>query len=193
MRLIIREATKYGGLGWATYDSVFRRNRTGPSASWDDLDPSLHVLYVAGQGASPAVPCTACNEADHSTRNAHFNLSFRGSSSPTPRQGIRQETCLTPSDSADSPQQGRDQPRGNCASHGMLGSVRSRVLAPTDTSVHPARAVTKRRTVSSLPLSRGTARRGQVLPQTVRRSARGGGGGGGRRPSPLGHTVTQTH
>ena len=88
-------------------------------------------------------------------------------------------------------QQGRDQPRGNCASHGMLGSVRSRVLAPTDTSVHPARAVTKRRTVSSLPLSRGTARRGQVLPQTVRRSARGGGGG--RRPSPLGHTVTQTH
>ena len=56
MWLIIREATKYGGLGWATYDSLFRSNRTGSLVSWDELDPSLHILYVVGQRGYPGGP-----------------------------------------------------------------------------------------------------------------------------------------
>ena len=30
LRLIVREAGKFGGNGWLTYDSVFRRNHEGP-------------------------------------------------------------------------------------------------------------------------------------------------------------------
>ena len=67
MRLIIREAMKYGGNGWATYDAVFRRNRAGPSAKWDELDPSLHIAYIAGQGEPSTPPCSSCNEADHTS------------------------------------------------------------------------------------------------------------------------------
>ena len=48
MRLIIREATKYGGNGWLTYDSVFRRNQEGQSQPWNSIDPSLHIAYISG-------------------------------------------------------------------------------------------------------------------------------------------------
>jgi hypothetical protein len=65
MRLIVREAQKYGGSGWITYDQVFRRNRAGPGARWDNLDPSLHIAYISAQADTPAVPCSICSEVDH--------------------------------------------------------------------------------------------------------------------------------
>lgn len=49
LRLIVREAQKYGGTGWITYNQVFRRNRTGQEARWDQLDPSLHIAYIVIQ------------------------------------------------------------------------------------------------------------------------------------------------
>ena len=65
MRLLTREAQKYGGSGWLIYDQVFRRNRMGPSARWDELDPSLHIAYITSQADKPVAPCANCNEADH--------------------------------------------------------------------------------------------------------------------------------
>lgn len=69
MRLLVREAKKYGGTGWITYDQVFRRNRAGPDARWDQLDPSLHIAYIASQADSPATPCSICSEVDHSAED----------------------------------------------------------------------------------------------------------------------------
>ena len=50
LRLIVREAGKFWGNGWLTYDSVFRRNQEGLSAPWNVLDASLHQVYIANQG-----------------------------------------------------------------------------------------------------------------------------------------------
>ena len=69
MRLLTREALKYGGRGWATYDAVFRRNRAGTDAPWDQLDPSLHIAYIISQADTPLAPCTSCNEVDHRTED----------------------------------------------------------------------------------------------------------------------------
>lgn len=66
LRLLVSEAQKYGGSGWITYDQVFRRNRPGPEARWDQLDSSLHIAYIATQADSPATPCSICSEVDHS-------------------------------------------------------------------------------------------------------------------------------
>jgi hypothetical protein len=49
MRLIVREASKFGGNGWLTYDAVFRRNHEGKSAPLNYIDPSLHQGFVANQ------------------------------------------------------------------------------------------------------------------------------------------------
>ena len=70
MRLLTREAQKYGGTGWLTYDQVFRRNRTGVSASWDVLDPSLHIAYISARGdTAPVTPCSICSEVDHQAQD----------------------------------------------------------------------------------------------------------------------------
>ena len=62
MRLIVREASKFGGNGWLTYDSVFRRNQEGLSTPWN---ASLHQVYIANQGVKVATPCKHCHEVDH--------------------------------------------------------------------------------------------------------------------------------
>lgn len=66
MRLLIREAGKFGGTGWLTYDSVFRRNNEGKHARWNYLDASLHQVYIATPGEKPLAPCRYCQEIDHS-------------------------------------------------------------------------------------------------------------------------------
>ena len=53
LRLLVWEAQKYGGSSSIMYDQVFQRNRPGPEARWDQLDPSLHIAYVAQQADSP--------------------------------------------------------------------------------------------------------------------------------------------
>ena len=67
MRLIIREASKFGGKGWLTYDAVFQQNQEGSSALWNALDASLHQVYIANQREKVVIPCTHCHEIDHST------------------------------------------------------------------------------------------------------------------------------
>ena len=67
MRLIVREASKFGGMGWLTYDAVFRRNQEGSSAPWNYLDASLHQVYIANQRERVTAPCQHCQEIDHST------------------------------------------------------------------------------------------------------------------------------
>ena len=66
MRLLVREAQKFGGTGWITYDQVFRRNRPGQEARWDQLDPSLHI---ASQADAPITPCAICSEVNHTTED----------------------------------------------------------------------------------------------------------------------------
>lgn len=56
MRLIIREARKYGGNGWLTYDMVFRRNHEKKSVPWNYIDPSLHTAYIGGRASLPSLP-----------------------------------------------------------------------------------------------------------------------------------------
>ena len=65
MRLIIREASKFGGNGWLTYDAVFPRNQEGSSQLWNVIDPSLHIAYIAGQKEPAITPCPSCQEVDH--------------------------------------------------------------------------------------------------------------------------------
>jgi hypothetical protein len=50
LRLIVREAGKFGGNGWLIHDSAFRRNREGLSTPWNVLDASLHQVYIAEPG-----------------------------------------------------------------------------------------------------------------------------------------------
>ena len=65
MRIIIREAHKHGGMGWLTYDAVFRRNQQGLDTPWNIIDPSLHTAYIAGQNRQPITPRRHCHETDH--------------------------------------------------------------------------------------------------------------------------------
>ena len=87
MRLLIREALKYGGNGWITYDTVYRRNRTGPGARWDQLDPSLHIAYVIARADTPVTPCTLCNETDHTTEDCAL-ASSQPPTRGTPRRSL---------------------------------------------------------------------------------------------------------
>ena len=65
MRLIVREASKFGGNGWLTYDAVFRRNQEGLSTPWNYIDASLHQVFIANQQGKVVVPCKHCYEVDH--------------------------------------------------------------------------------------------------------------------------------
>ena len=65
MRLIVREASKFGGNGWLTYDAVFRRNQEGLSTPWNYIDASLHQVFITNQQGKVVVPCKHCYEVDH--------------------------------------------------------------------------------------------------------------------------------
>lgn len=65
MRLIVREASKFGGNGWLTYDTVFRRNQVGLSTPWNHIDASLHQVFIANQQGRVLIPCKHCFEVDH--------------------------------------------------------------------------------------------------------------------------------
>ena len=44
MRLIRREASKFGGTGWLTYDAVFRRNYEGSTTPWKEREATFPLL-----------------------------------------------------------------------------------------------------------------------------------------------------
>ena len=87
LRLLTREVQKYGGKGWATYDSVFRKNHAGPDARWDIIDPSLHIAHIMSQAQRPLPPCSICNETDHRADDctlASLQPKVKGISRPPP-------------------------------------------------------------------------------------------------------------
>ena len=49
MYLIVREASKFWGMGWLTYDANFRRNKEGLSVPWNAIDSSLYHIFIANQ------------------------------------------------------------------------------------------------------------------------------------------------
>ena len=65
LHLVVREASKFGGDGWLTYDAVFRRNQEGSSVPWNSLDKALHQVYIAGNASKVVTPCRHCHEVDH--------------------------------------------------------------------------------------------------------------------------------
>ncbi len=66
MRNLVREATRFGGEGWRTYDYVFRSQAaTDKSTEWTTTNPSLMLAYMQN-GLQPAKPpCPLCHESDH--------------------------------------------------------------------------------------------------------------------------------
>ena len=65
-RLIIREALRHGGAGWAEYDRVFRRQVSiNALLPWNTLEPSLQAATILGQRSSEGTFCSLCQECDH--------------------------------------------------------------------------------------------------------------------------------
>ena len=85
MRLLVREAQKYGGSGWVTYDQVFRRNRPGLDVHWDQLDPSLHIACIAAQSDTLALLCPICNDVDHGAEDCALATLVAPTKSAAPR------------------------------------------------------------------------------------------------------------
>ena len=66
--LVIREALRHGGGGWAEYDRVFRRQISiNPALSWNTLEPSLQAATILGQRTGDGMLCTLCQECDHTS------------------------------------------------------------------------------------------------------------------------------
>ena len=83
-RLIIREALRHGGSGWAEYDRVFRRQvAINPALSWNTLEPSLQAATILGHRSSEGVLCTICQECDH-TASLCALAPFQQHVQPTP-------------------------------------------------------------------------------------------------------------
>ena len=70
-------------------DQVFRRNRPGPLAKWDQLDPSLHIAYIASQADAPITPCAICSEVDHTTEDCALSTVTPPTKKAAPPPGSR--------------------------------------------------------------------------------------------------------
>ena len=69
-KIIISLAQRHGGLGWATYDTLFRQQvAAGAEAAWSQLNPSLMAATVLGTaGEQSPRPCSHCRSSDHKTQ-----------------------------------------------------------------------------------------------------------------------------
>ena len=70
-RLVMREALRTGGDGWAAYDWLFREHAALDKArhfDWTTLDSGLHQATFICQAGPSGATCTHCAEADHSTK-----------------------------------------------------------------------------------------------------------------------------
>ena len=96
MRNIVREASRFGGDGWKTYDYVFRSQAAvDPSMDWAELNPSMMMAFMAARPTSNTKPlCHLCQEADHSANSCAL-----APLAPTPSQGTsaKQPRRSTPS------------------------------------------------------------------------------------------------
>ena len=149
MRLIAREASKFGGTSWLTYDAVFRRNQEGSSAPWNVIDASLHQVYVANQQEKVAVPCKHCQEVDHSDAECAVAAILP---KPCPHQ-LAHYFLKGPT----APQWGRENGRhltvgnGLSAPRGTLGHAGSPENALMPTSVQTATVPTPRWPAGTAP------------------------------------------
>ena len=91
MQNLMRDATRYRGDGWCTYDYVFRSQAAAdPLRNWAEPDTSLVLAYMARSGTGLPNLCGHCFDVDHSSQScalAPFNtpLSVPASStSPRP-------------------------------------------------------------------------------------------------------------
>ena len=93
---IVREASRFGGDGWKTYDYVFRSQAAvDPSMDWAELNPSMLMAFMAARPTSNTKPlCHLCQEADHSANSCAL-----APLAPTPSQGTsaKQPRRSTPS------------------------------------------------------------------------------------------------
>ena len=63
MRLLVREASCHGGMGWLAYDSLFRQQAAAdPSLRWDSLNADLFNITVSDKSH-----CHLCLSTDHRT------------------------------------------------------------------------------------------------------------------------------
>lgn len=100
MQNLVRDATRYGGDGWRTYDYIFRSQAAADlSRSWAVPDTALVLAYMVRPGSAPGPPaCSHCFDDDHSSQSC----ALAPFSTPVP-------TCLPvtapPPSSAPKPQQ----------------------------------------------------------------------------------------
>ena len=110
MQNLVRDATRYGGEGWRTYDYVFRSQAASdPSRVWADPDTSLVLAYMARPGSASGPPsCCHCFDVDHHSHScalAPFNTPVsapvsQSVSSPTLKQPTQprpasQNVCIS--------------------------------------------------------------------------------------------------
>ena len=66
LSLVISEARRIGGDGWATYDAIFRQNAAeDEAADWTRLDASLHAATFLAQSSGSRSVCPHCSASDH--------------------------------------------------------------------------------------------------------------------------------
>ncbi|MCH9717798.1 MAG: hypothetical protein K0U52_12045 [Gammaproteobacteria bacterium] len=69
-QIVIELARKHAGLGWLTYDSLFRQQlNAGSFSQWNELNPSLMAATVLSshQAAEPGKWCNLCMASDHTS------------------------------------------------------------------------------------------------------------------------------
>ena len=67
-QIIIELARKHPGLGWYTYDNLFRQQlNAGAGVKWNEVNPSLMAATVlASRGSEGSRICPHCMASDHS-------------------------------------------------------------------------------------------------------------------------------
>ena len=65
--LIIREARRFGGKGWLSYDSYFWQQMAGEwqEEAWGRLNPYIFSSTFLASGSSQRPNCSLCLESDH--------------------------------------------------------------------------------------------------------------------------------
>ena len=151
LRLIIREARKYGGNGWLTYDMVFRHNHERKSDPWNYIDPSLHTAYIGGQGLPPLTPCRYCNEVDHRSEDCAIAPTLTPTKTPTFREPDRSQSFRSTKCPPSSSQGASGLPQKRICISWNKGRCLFPGACSYQQSAHRAKPVTRQKT-AHLPL-----------------------------------------
>ena len=66
--MVVREARRCGGGGWAAYDTAFQQQAaTDPRCDWSQLNSSLYPVTFMAQATGKGKCCAYCLEADHTS------------------------------------------------------------------------------------------------------------------------------